>query len=250
MWDPQQYLAYADERGRPFFDLLSRVDATDPRLVVDLGCGPGNLTATLAQRWPSARIEAVDGSAEMVAAARANGVDARVLDVREWTRPDDVDVVVSNAVLQWVPDHVELLRRWVAAMPAGSWLAVQVPGHQASPSHRLVRELSASSGWASRLGGVAQVSDVLTPQGYADLLTEGCAVTAWETTYLHQLTGADAVLEWLSGTALRPVRAALDDSGWHAFREQLAPRLRAAYPPRDDGTTWFPFRRVFFAARV
>lgn len=242
MWDPQQYLAYADERGRPFFDLLSRVEATDPRLVVDLGCGPGNLTATLAQRWPRTRIEAVDGSAEMVAAARANGVDARVLDVREWTPPSDVDVVVSNAVLQWVPDHVELLRRWVASMPAGSWLAVQVPGNFDSPAQQLARELAPA---------VEQTSKALSPHGYAELLTtDGCTVTAWETTYLHQLTGEDAVLQWLSGTALRPVRAALDDDGWQAFRAQLAPRLRAAYPQRDDGTTWFPFRRVFFAAHV
>lgn len=240
MWDPQQYLAYADERGRPFFDLLSRVDVRDPRLVVDLGCGPGNLTATIAQRWPGARIDAVDSSPEMVAAARANGVDARVLDVREWMPPSDVDVVVSNAVLQWVPDHAELLRRWVAAMPAGSWLAVQMPGNFDSPAQRLARELAPS---------VERTTQALSPQAYAELL-DGCTVTAWETTYLHQLTGEDPVLQWLSGTALRPVRAALDDDGWNAFREQLAPRLRDAYPQRDDGTTWFPFRRVFFTARV
>lgn len=242
MWDPQQYLAYADERGRPFFDLLSRVDARDPRLVVDLGCGPGNLTATLAQRWPGVRIDAVDSSPEMVAAARANGVDARVFDLREWTPPSEVDVVVSNAVLQWVPDHAELLRRWVAAMPAGSWLAVQMPGNFDSPAQRLARELAPS---------VEPTTQALSPQAYAELLTtDGCTVTAWETTYLHQLTGEDPVLQWLSGTALRPVRAALDDDAWHAFREQLAPRLREAYPQRDDGTTWFPFRRVFFTARV
>lgn len=251
MWDPAKYLTYADERARPFVDLLARVGATSPRRVVDVGCGPGNLTMQLAQRWPRARVEGLDSSPEMVDAAREAGVDARVQDLREWTPPADADVVVSNAVLQWVPEHADLLRRWVRGMPSGGWLAVQVPGHHAAPSHRLIGELADNPRWSSALAGTQRVSDVYGPQEYAELLTSsGCTVDAWETTYLQRLSGPDAVLEWLSGTALRPIRAALDDAGWQAFRGQLAPRLRAAYPQRPDGTTWFPFRRVFFVARV
>ncbi|MEU6643393.1 trans-aconitate 2-methyltransferase [Saccharomonospora sp. NPDC046836] len=252
MWDPAKYLDYGDLRARPFFELVARISAGEPRRVVDLGCGPGNLTGTLARRWPQATLEAIDSSADMVAAAREAGVPARVADVREWSPGRDTDVVVSNAVLQWVPEHRHLLRRWVGELPAGAWLAMQVPGNMDAPSHTLTRRLAASPGWAPRLAGaVLREDDVGTPQEYAELLADlGCQVNAWETTYVQRLTGSQAVLEWLTGTALRPVKAALDAGEWEAFREQLAPLLDKAYPPRPDGTTWFPFRRVFAVARV
>lgn len=253
MWDPGKYLAFADHRSRPFFDLLGRVGAESPRRVADLGCGPGNLTGTLASRWPSAVVEAVDSSEEMVAAARARGLDAEVVDVREWSLRPDTDVVVSNAVLQWVPGHEKLLARWVRQLPGGAWLAFQVPGNFGAPSHVEVRSLVATETWRDRLEPVVlrEEDAVLDPDGYATLLSDlGCAVDAWETTYLQRLTGEDAVLEWITGTALRPIRAALDDQAWQEFRAQLAPRLRARYPIRADGTTWFPFRRVFAVARV
>ncbi|MFC4856536.1 trans-aconitate 2-methyltransferase [Actinophytocola glycyrrhizae] len=253
MWDPVEYLAFADHRSRPFFDLVGRVAAAAPRRVVDLGCGPGNLTATLAARWPSARIEASDSSAEMVAAALERGIDASVLDVRDWQPAADTDVVVSNAVLQWVPGHGELLARWVKQLPRRAWLAFQVPGNFGAPSHVRVRELAASPRWRDRLEPLVLREDdaVLDPEGYASLLSDaGCAVDAWETTYLQRLTGADPVLEWVTGTALRPIRTALSDVDWAQFRAELAPVLRAEYPRRADGTTWFPFRRVFVVART
>ncbi|SFQ01360.1 trans-aconitate 2-methyltransferase [Amycolatopsis arida] len=250
-WDPGKYLEFADLRARPFHELVARIGARSPRRVVDLGCGPGNLTAVLAKRWPGARLEAVDGSAEMVAAARAAGIAAEVGDVREWVPEPDTDVVVSNAVLQWVPGHRELLRRWAGALPAGAWLAVQVPGNGASPFHAVVRELARSPEWVNQLGDVVWREEVDDPRGYADPLADaGCAVDAWETTYLHRVAGPGAVLEWVTGTVLRPVRAALDDVAWDRFRAELAPRLAEAYPSRSDGSTWFPFRRVFVVARV
>lgn len=253
MWDPSKYLAFADHRSRPFFDLVGRVAAEAPRRVVDLGCGPGNLTEALARRWPSAAVEASDSSPEMVAAARERGIDATVLDVRDWQPSPDTDVVVSNAVLQWVPGHEDLLARWVARLPHGAWLAFQVPGNFGAPSHVRVRELAASPRWQDRLESLVLREDdaVLDPEGYADLLSDaGCAVDAWETTYLQRLTGDDPVLEWVTGTALRPIRTALSDVDWAEFRAELAPALRAEYPRRPDGTTWFPFRRVFVVARV
>jgi len=253
MWDPTKYLAFDDHRSRPFFDLVARVSAEEPRHVVDLGCGPGHLTAALVQRWPSARVEASDSSPEMVAAARERGIDATVLDVRDWQPAQDTDVVVSNAVLQWVPGHDELLARWVKQLPHGAWLAFQVPGNFDAPSHVGIRELAASATWRDRLDAVVLREDdaVLDPAGYAALLSDaGCAVDAWETTYLQRLTGDDPVLEWVTGTALRPIRNALSDEDWQEFRGELAPVLRAAYPQRADGTTWFPFRRVFTVARM
>lgn len=253
MWDPSKYLAFADHRSRPFFDLVGRITADGPRRVVDLGCGPGNLTETLASRWPSATVEASDSSPEMVAAARERGIDATVLDVRDWQPRPDTDVVVSNAVLQWVPGHDELLARWVKQLPHGAWLAFQVPGNFGAPSHVRVRELAAAPCWRDRLGSVVLREDdaVLDPAGYAALLSDaGCEVDAWETTYLQRLTGDDPVLEWVTGTALRPVRDALSDVDWAEYRAELAPLLRAEYPRRADGTTWFPFRRVFVVGRT
>ncbi|GGS41259.1 trans-aconitate 2-methyltransferase [Actinokineospora fastidiosa] len=249
MWNPADYLAFGDQRGRPFYDLVARVAAAHPRSVVDLGCGPGTLTATLSHRWPGARIAGIDSSPEMVAAAKARGVDVREGDLRTWEPAADTDVVISNAALQWVPDHADLLRAWASALPSHAWIAVQVPGNFAAPSHVLTRELAADPIWRDRIGPLRDEDAVLTPAEYADLFT-GCEVDAWETTYLHCLDGEDPVLEWITGTALRPVRAALDDAEWEQFRATLAPLLRAEYPPRPDGTTWFPFRRVFVVART
>jgi trans-aconitate 2-methyltransferase len=253
VWDPAKYLAFADHRSRPFFDLVARVSADAPRRVVDLGCGPGNLTETLVGRWPDAVLEASDSSPEMVAAARERGIDAAVLDVREWQPSSNTDVVVSNAVLQWVPGHDELLARWVKQLPQRAWLAFQVPGNFGAPSHVRIRELAASDAWRDRLAPIVLREDdaVLDPAGYAALLSDaGCEVDAWETTYLQRLTGEDPVLEWVTGTALRPVRDALSDEDWQRFRAELAPKLRSDYPQRADGTTWFPFRRVFVVART
>jgi trans-aconitate 2-methyltransferase len=249
VWDPAKYLTFADHRSRPFHELVARIPASSPRRVVDLGCGPGNLTSTLASRWPDAVLEAFDSSPEMVEAARARGLDAHVADAVSWLPAPDTDVIVSNAVLQWIPNHPDLLRRWVSALPSGAWLAMQVPGNFAGPSHQLVRDLVASN-WQDALGDVVRDKNpVLDPAGYAAVL-DGCAVDAWETTYLQRLEGSDAVLEWITGTFLRPVRAALSDDDWASFRAELAPLLRQAYPQLPDGTTWFPFRRVFAVAQV
>jgi trans-aconitate 2-methyltransferase len=248
MWDPTKYLAFADHRSRPFHDLVARISATDPRRVVDLGCGPGNLTETLATRWPDAVLEAFDSSPEMVEAARARGLDAHVADAARWSPAPNTDVVITNAVLQWLPTHPDLLRRWVTELPTGAWLAMQVPGNFQSPSHTLVRA-QIERGWSTLSDVLRDQTPVLDPAGYADLL-EGCDVDAWETTYLQRLEGPDAVLEWITGTALRPIRARLDDEAWAAFRAELALKLHEAYPQRPDGTTWFPFRRVFAVARV
>jgi trans-aconitate 2-methyltransferase len=236
MWNPDVYLTFADHRGRPFFDLTSRVAAETPRRVVDLGCGPGNLTATLTQRWPGAVVEAWDSSTEMVEAARDRGVDAHVGDVRTWAPQPDTDVVISNATLQWVPEHSELLVRWAGQLAAGSWIAMQVPGNFDAPSHRAVRDLA---------------RQVAGPTGYAELLTEaGCTVDAWETTYVHELTGENPILEWITGTALRPVKSRLAEPEWQQFRQELIPLLDESYPARPDGKTFFPFRRIFVVAQV
>lgn len=253
MWNPDVYLAFADHRGRPFFDLTSRVGAERPRRVVDLGCGPGNLTVTLQERWPDAVVEAVDSSAEMVEAARARGLDAELAGIADWTPKPDTDVVVSNAALQWVPGHADLLTRWAGLLEPGAWIAMQVPGNFDAPSHDAVRTVARTAEFAEALSDMPfrEADVVATPTAYAELLTDaGCVVDAWETTYVHQLTGDTPVLDWITGTALTQVRSRLDDDAWERYRRAIIPLLAQAYPRRPDGTTYFPFRRVFVVARV
>ena len=250
-WDPTQYGRYAGERGQPYLDLLARIDCETPRRIVDLGCGPGNLTELLPHRWPDAAVEGFDSSAEMIATARAIGgpVAYRVQDVTDWAPPADADVVISNALLQWVPTHRDLLRRWAAELPSGAWLAFQVPGNFGAPSHQIMRELTASSQWSDRLGDVLRHDDaVADPAEYASLLLDsGLTVDAWETTYLHRLLGDDPVLEWVRGTGLRPVLDALGPEDSAQFESEYASRLRQAYPATVHGT-FFPFRRIFAVA--
>jgi len=249
-WDPDRYLTYADERGRPFLELLARVGAVDPATVVDLGCGPGNLTALLSRRWPGADVRGLDSSPAMVERARQAGVVADLVDVRSWRpEPAALDVLVTNATLQWVPGHLELLPRLVAAVRPGGWFAMQVPGNFAEPSHRIREELAAEEPYAEHLVGIERPAGHDAATYWEVLAGAGCEVDAWETTYLHVLTGEDAVFDWISGTSLLPTRAALPPELWPPFAEELRRRLRLAYPAQN-GRVKLPFRRIFAVAAV
>ncbi|QWZ08368.1 trans-aconitate 2-methyltransferase [Nocardioides panacis] len=247
-WDPDRYLVYADERGRPFVDLLARVGAAAPARVVDLGCGPGNLTALLAQRWPAAEVVGVDSSPEMVArAVDVPGVRCEQGDLRTWRPERPVDVLFSNATLQWVPGHLDLLPDLVGQVAPDGWLAFQVPGNHGEPSHVLLHELAADPRFAGFTEGVARPHSH-DPGVYADRLRDlGLEVDAWETTYLHLLPGEDPVFTWISGTGARPTLQALPDDLRAVFVEEYKALLREAYPPGPHGTT-LPFRRVFVVA--
>jgi trans-aconitate 2-methyltransferase len=271
MWDATLYLRFGGERARPFFDLLARVGAEMPRYVVDMGCGPGNLTATLAQRWPSATVCGVDNSPQMIETARqlapaaslrsagasasgsvltshAPGLSFMLDDIRHWEPQSLPDVIVSNAVLQWVPDHRELLVRWAGQLAGDGWLAFQVPGNFDQPSHVILREMATSARWRSLLRDVELNRQSADPADYAELLAgAGCEVDAWETTYVHILQGEDPVLEWYKGTGLRPVLAVLDADQAADFLAEYGEKIRVAYPPGPFGTL-FPFRRVFTVA--
>jgi trans-aconitate 2-methyltransferase len=249
-WDVDAYLSFEDERTRPFNDLMTRVTIGSPRAVVDLGCGAGNLTERLAQRWPSASVLGVDSSAEMIEAA-SRSAPARVsfvlADLRDW-RPDrPVDVLVSNATLQWVPNHLALLARLVEEVRLGGQIAIQVPGNFDEPSHRLLHEMAAEPRFAEHIRGVARPS-AHGPEVYlAEFARLGCTVDAWETTYLHVLSGPDPVLRWISGTGARPILVALPAVLRSQFEREYSAALRRAYPEQRIGTV-LPFRRVFAVA--
>ncbi|WP_031481465.1 trans-aconitate 2-methyltransferase [Streptomyces bicolor] len=258
-WDPAQYLRHAGHRARPFTDLLAHVPDLPqaPPRIADLGCGPGNVTALLARRWPTAHITGYDNSAEMLDKAHVEHegptpgggrLDFAHADVRTWTPGEPYDLIVSNATLQWVPGHVERFREWVKGLRPGGTFAFQVPGNFDAPSHRLMRDLADRHGLT---GALRHDDAVHTPAGYLEALTGlGCAADVWETTYIHLLTGEDPVLDWVKGTGLRPVLTALadDPEAREAFLTEYRTALREAYPPTAHGTP-FPFRRIFAVAR-
>lgn len=252
VWDPTTYLQFSDQRARPFVDLLARVAAEGPRRVVDLGCGPGQLTASLAQRWPGASIEGIDSSAEMIERANdhANArVSFRIADLTRWRPETPVDVLVSNATLQWVPGHRDLLPTLVSAVRSGGWFAFQVPGNFAEPSHRLLGELAADDRFARYTDNIEVPAAFDAATYLSDLVALGCQVDAWESTYLHVLTGPDPVYRWISGTGARPVLQALPDDLRPEFEADYKAALAEAYPAQPFGTV-LPFRRVFVVAQV
>lgn len=257
-WNPDQYLKYSNERVRPALDLLARIDAEAPKIVLDLGCGAGNVTALLAQRWPDARIVGVDNSTEMLAKARASTAGN---PRREWIdadlatyAPDAApDVVYSNAALHWQPDHARLFPRifdWVAP---GGVLAVQMPNQLAAPSHVAIADVVASSQWRDRLATARAQTPVLHTTDYFRLLAaKARTVDAWVTEYLHVLPasqdGVHPVVAWIKGTTLTPYLAALPEDMQRMFMHDISQRIAAAYPTLPDGRVLFPFRRIFVIA--
>ncbi len=252
MWDPSQYLKYSDERSRPYFDLLARVHCENPSLIVDLGCGPGNLTQTLTEHWPAARVVGVDASDEMLAQARA--IPGRLHfvrgDITSWTPDRPIDLLVSNAAIQWVPDHATLFPRLVGLLSAKGVLAVQVPHHFEGPAHGIFEQVKSSPRWRGALGSIGlNHNSVMPVVRYVELLHGlGLAVDAWETTYIHVLTGENPVLEWFKGSALRPMLKALGPQAQLEFLDEVGKLLKVAYPAKE-GTTLLPFPRIFLIAK-
>jgi len=251
VWDPTHYLQFAEDRSRPFVDLIARVDG-QPRTIVDLGCGPGHLTEVLRARWPGAQIHGVDSSEDMINQAIADNTDPdatyELAEISTWAPSEPADSIISNALFQWVPDQLAVVERLSDQVAAGGSFALQVPNNFASPSHVLLHEISSRGPYASHTEGLHE--DRATPsESYLDLFTRlGWVVDAWETTYLHVLYGEDPVFEWISGTGARPILQALPVGLREEFVADYKAALREAYPHTPQGTV-FPFTRVFAVAR-
>jgi trans-aconitate 2-methyltransferase len=251
-WSAEQYLAFEDQRTRPVRDLLAALPAIEARYAADIGCGPGNSTELLAARFPRAAVIGLDSSSEMIEAARKRLPQLRFEkgDIDGWSAAGPFDVILANAVLQWVPDHAQLFPALVAKLAGGGGLAVQMPDNLDTPAHRLMREIAADGPWAAK---VAHVAGTRTPIASADwyygLLRSSCTVDIWRTTYHHPLAGGpDAIVEWFKGSGLRPFIDPLNDDERIAYLRRYEAAVGKAYPALPDGTVLLPFPRLFIVA--
>lgn len=251
-WSPSAYLAFADERTRPARDLLAQVPTEAPRRVVDVGCGPGNSTELLVRRWPEAEVTGFDTSPAMLETARGRVPTARFFaaDAATWVADEPADVIFSNAVLQWVADPLAALSHLADQLADGGVLAVQMPDNLREPSHRLMAETAAASPQAARLAGAMAARPALPSptEIYERIGPRMRHVDIWHTIYNHPLAGAEAVVDWLSSTGLRPFLDALDEEGRTAFRADYLERICAAYPSASDGRVLLRFPRLFILA--
>lgn len=254
-WDAAQYSRFEAERNRPIQDLLAQLPGEGVRSAVDVGCGPGNSTELLRARYPHATVRGIDSSPDMIEAARKRlpGVSFGVADVRGWrSTTGPVDLILSNAVFHWVPDHAELMPALLRELAPGGTLAVQMPDNMREPALMLMREVAASGPWAARLAQAQRDPDV--PHGaewyFRVLRAAGAEVDIWRTTYHHPLPGgAAAIVEWFKGSSLRPLLQALDAGEQAEFVRRYEAALARAYPVLEDGVVLLPFPRLFFVAR-
>lgn len=251
-WDPDNYLRFADYRTRPAIELASRIGVAEPAKIVDLGCGPGNSTRVLRDRWPDATVLGLDSSPDMVAAAREGHPDQEwtLGDIGAWSSEEPFDIVFSNAALQWVPDHARVVPHLFKHAASGGALAFQIPSRDYSPVQALIDEIAGDAGWASWMADARSALTIEEPCVYYDLLAPlARSIDMWETIYHQVMKSPAAIVEWISSTGLRPYLEALDsDEERHHFASLLQERVSASYPPRSDGMVLFPFRRVFVIA--
>ena len=252
-WDPAQYLKFAGHRLRPAIDLLSRIDADKPTEVYDLGAGTGNVTRLMKDRWPDAHVTGVDDSQEMLAkaAAAAPAIDWERADLATWRPARRADVIYSNAALHWIVGHERLFAELVGALAPAGVLAVQMPRNFSAPSHTSIAEAARSGPWRARLEPLLRPVPVGEPAFYFDLLAPRVAeLDIWETEYQQVLEGDNPVKEWTKGTWLTPLLDALAEPERSEFEAAYGALVARAYPPRADGRTLFPFRRLFLVARA
>ena len=252
-WSAKQYVAFEDERTRPARDLLAAIPPVEARSAIDIGCGPGNSTELLLERFTSATVRGVDSSTDMIEAARKRlpQVQFDTVDIGTWNESGPFDVIFANAVLQWLPDHANLLPALVSKLSPGGSLAIQMPDNLNEPSHRLMRDVAANGPWASKLADAAgQRTKMASVSDYYSMLRPHCArVDVWRTTYHHPLAGgASGVVEWFKGSGLRPFLEPLDDAEKAHYLKQYHAAIEQAYPTLSDGSVLLPFPRLFIVA--
>ncbi|MBL8549082.1 MAG: methyltransferase domain-containing protein [Hyphomonadaceae bacterium] len=249
-WDPNIYLKFGGERTRAAADLVARIPLDAPARIVDLGCGPGNSTAMLRARYPNGDILGVDSSEEMIAKARVSDVNARfeIAGFESWSPAQAPDLIYANAAFHWAADPLSLVQRLFAALAPRGALAFQVPQNFDRPSHLEMNAVAADGPWAEKLKGAQRGVHIHGADCARALAGRAAGLDIWSTEYLHILQGEDAVFNWISGSAIRPLMDALQGAERDGFAAAVKARLRRAYPAEADGRTFFPFRRLFVIA--
>ncbi|MGO9849726.1 MAG: trans-aconitate 2-methyltransferase [Methylocella sp.] len=250
-WNARQYLKFEDERTRPPRDLLAQVPLQRPRLAVDLGCGPGNSTELLVDRFPQSKVIGLDSSPDMLRKARERLPQCKFVeaDIATWTPEERTDLLFANAALQWVPNHPQVLRRLLEALPAGGVLAVQMPDNTGEPANMLQRELAGSGPWAAQLKTAVPRGEMLPPDAYYDLLKPVSAhFDIWHTVYNHAMADSQAIVEWFKGSSLQPYLSLLDAGTREQFLAAYTEKVAEAYRPRVDGKVLLKFPRLFIVA--
>jgi len=251
VWDPQQYLTFKAPRLQPAIDLLARIPLERPQSIVDLGCGPGNVTPLLRQRWPDAEIVGIDNSSEMLAQAREAMPDIQFEkgDVSDWNPEQKLDIIFSNAALQWVSGHETLFPDIAAHVAADGVLAIQMPRNFEAPSHSTMLEVIREGPWRDLLEPVWVAVPTQAPTFYYNLLDPlARELQIWETEYIQILDGENPVAEYTKGTWLSRFLNILEEPWRSEFEAEYRTRIAAAYPPQSNGKTLFPFRRQFILA--
>jgi len=251
-WSARQYRKFEDERTRPARDLLVQVPLQRPRRIVDLGCGPGNSTELLVERFPQSEIVGLDSSPDMLRKARERLPQCQFIeaDIATWAAAPDTDLLFANASFQWIPDHPQVLRRLLQALPAGGVLAVQMPDNTREPANLLQREVAASGPWADNPQiKAAPRPDLPSPEAYYDLLKPVCAqIDIWHSIYNHVMATPQSIVEWFKGSSLQPYLSPLDAAAREAFLAAYTQKIVAAYKPRIDGKVLLRFPRLFIVA--
>jgi trans-aconitate 2-methyltransferase len=249
-WDPNLYLKFRNERTQPSIDLVNRINLDHaPQRIIDIGCGPGNSSQVLLQRWPQGRLTGLDSSVAMIEKARHDypAQEWVQADAATFTSAEKFDLVFSNATIQWIPDHTALLKRFCGLLTENGALAFQLPLFREMPIGQSLHALARQERWQEKTRGVAELFTCHDHRFYYDLLVQHLAVVEmWETNYFHALGSHQAILEWIRSTGLKPyLERIADESEKREFEQSVLERIIIDYPAQADGKVLFPFKRLF-----
>lgn len=250
-WSAAQYLKFNDERTRPVRDLVAQIPFSGEGRVVDIGCGPGNSTEVLANAFPNAELSGFDTSPDMIEKAKKTlpNVSFELADAASWKPDGPVDVLFSNAVFQWLPDHIDILPRLMDHLQPGGTLAIQMPDNLAQPIHVEMRRVASEGTWAEQLKNAAREPLAPPVDYYNALLPKSSRIDIWHTVYNHPLDGVDAVVEWVKGTGLKPFIDPLSNDERAKFLATYRDALVSHFQPAANGKVLLPFPRLFIVAQ-
>jgi len=251
IWKPVQYLKFENERLRPALDLLAQINMAKPKIIKDLGCGTGNITKIMKDRWPDAQITGIDSSEAMLTQAKkvSRDITWEIADLNTWEAAETTDIIFSNATYHWLDNHDILFPKLMKSLNPDGILAIQMPNNFQAATHLCIAQVIRKGDWKLKLEGFLREQPVLTPDEYFGILANfSGSINMWETSYQHLLFGDNPVVEWTKGSALRPFLEKLDAANQDKFLDKYTELINHAYPQNNKGVTIMPFKRLFILA--